>query len=175
MMLTLDGFPRNEEKYSRLLDFAADILEMCRGLGVDLIVDGSLAVFAYTKSQDIDVIDIDLACPEAAFPRIVTALDAKGIRHRQREWHVLQVLKDDLRVELGSLEYWYNNVPLECGTLQLGDCAVKIISLDSLKMLYKRGLDVTAKHLDEGNNRLKNQSYQLKCDTLNSIDSDGFD
>jgi hypothetical protein len=169
MVLTLDGFPRNKEKYRRLIDFSRGIIEICEGLGVDLILDGSLAVFAYTKTQEIDVNDIDLACPEAAFPRITAALEARGTKYRLREWHVLQVLKDDLRVELGSIEYWYQDLPTECETLQIGDRIVKLLGLGSLKALYRRGLDNTAVNMDEGNNRLKNKFYRVKYDALNAI------
>jgi hypothetical protein len=170
-VITLKGLPRNKEKYGRLLAYFKEVLEVCRGVGVDPIVDGSLVVFAYTKNHDIDVNDIDLACPEGAFPRIAAALFARGTNYRLREWHVLQVLKDDLRVELGSIEYWYRDLPIECGTLQLGDRIVRILGLSSLKTLYQRGLDNTATNLDEGNNRLKNEAYRVKYDVLNSIGS----
>ena len=169
MLIALEGFPRNRQKYSRLIDFSEEVIEICEGLGVDVIVDGSLAVFAYTKNQEIDVNDIDLACPEAAFPRIAGALAARGTKHRLREWHVLQVLKDDLRVELGSIEYWYQDLPIECETLQIGGRLVKLLGLGSLKALYKRGLDNTAGNLDEGNNRLKNEGYCVKYDALNAV------
>jgi hypothetical protein len=132
-------------------------------------VDGSLAVFAYTKAQDFEINDIDLDCSEVEFPRINAALDAKGIKHRLREWHVLQVLKDDLRIELGSTEYWNSDLPTECETLRIGGRFVKLLGLGSLKALYKRGLDNTAGNLDEGNNRLKNKSYRVKYDALNAI------
>jgi len=169
MSIALEGLPRNRQKYSRLIDFSREIIEICEGLGVDLILDGSLAVFAYTKNQEIDVNDIDLACPEAAFPRITAALEARGTSYRLREWHVLQVLKDDLRVELGSIEYWYHGLPTECETLQIGGRFIKLLGLGSLKALYKRGLDNTSVNLDEGNNRLKNKSYRVKYDALYAI------
>jgi hypothetical protein len=168
-MITLEGLPRNKEKYGRLLAYFKEVLEVCRGVGVDPIVDGSLAVFAYTKNHDIDVNDIDLACPEEDFPRIAAALCDRGTNYRLREWHVLQVQKDDLRVELGLIEYWYRDLPIECGTLQLGDRIVRILGLSGLKTLYQRGLDNTAKNLDEGNNRLKNESNRVKYAALNSI------
>ena len=174
MVLTLDGFPRNKERFDRLLVFLGEILEVCIGLGVEPIVDGSLAVFAYTHNPELNVNDIDLGCPEAAFPRIGAALDAKGTKHRLREWHVLQILRDDLRVELGSIEYWYRDLPIECETLRIGGRLVKLLGLGSLKALYKRGLDNTAGNLDEGNNRFKHESYRVKYDALNAIYPDNL-
>jgi hypothetical protein len=169
-VITLDGYPKNNEKFGRLLTYLKEILDICRSMGVEPIVDGSLAVFAYTKNQDIVVNDIDLGCFEEAFPRIAVVLDDRRTKYRLREWHVLQVLKDDLRIELGSIEYWYRDLPIQCGTLQIGDRTVKMLGLGSLKALYKRGLDYTASNLDEGNNRLKHESYCVKYDALNAID-----
>lgn len=45
----------------------------------------------------MEVDDIDLACSELEFPRIIGALDANGIAHELKDWHVLQALRDDLK------------------------------------------------------------------------------
>ena len=69
-----------------------------------IMFDGTLAVFAYTKNQNINVNDIDFACSETNFPRIISVLEERSISHRLKEWHMLQILKDDLKVELDSIE-----------------------------------------------------------------------
>jgi hypothetical protein len=167
-VITLDGSPRNGAQFVRLTAFLKEILDICRELNIEPIVAGSLAVFAHTKNHDMVVNDVDLAVPEGDYPRIVEALSANGIRHRLREWHVLQVCRDELRVELDSAEHWHKGLQILCDTLRIGDATVKILSLDGLKELYRRGVEDTARHIDEGNNRRKNESYAAKSAALDS-------
>src|ERR1041384_2382194 len=101
-MLTLQRYPKNKEKFIRLLEFFKEILDLCHALNIAPILDGSLAVFAYTRDHEMNVNDVDLSSPESEFPKVSQALEAKGISYKLREWHVLQILKDDLKVELGS-------------------------------------------------------------------------
>jgi len=168
-MITLENFPRNKEKFIRLIEFFKEILQICIDLDIEPILDGSLGVFAYTKNPGIEVNDIDLSVPEGEYHTMMKALDAKGIGHKLREWHVLQVIKDDLKIELGSIEYWYKDLVVKCDLLQVDDYTVKILSLDGLKELYTRGLEYTANNLEEGNNKIKNASYKVKLAALNSI------
>jgi len=49
-MITLDGFPQNKDKYIRLFEFFNEILDICNDLNITPILDGSLAVFEYTRN-----------------------------------------------------------------------------------------------------------------------------
>jgi hypothetical protein len=62
-MITLNGVPKNTDEYIRLAIFIKEILDICKDLDITPILDGSLAVFAYTKNRDMDVKDIDLSVP----------------------------------------------------------------------------------------------------------------
>src|SRR3989344_3256939 len=151
-LVTLPGFPRNKDKFLRLIDFFKEVLDICDSLGIAPIVDGSLAVFVYTKNSDLVIGDIDAGFPETEFPKMIKILEEKGIDFKLMEWHVLRVLRDDLKIELGSVEYWYKDLPLSFKTLQIDDRRVKILSLDSLIEFYRMGMEDRAKKADEDEN-----------------------
>ena len=167
-MIVLDYFPKNKDKYLRLIEFCKDVLDICSVLGIFPIVDGSLAVFAYTKNQDLQVNDIDLACSETEFPKIVSALEARGISYKYKEWHVLQILKDDLKVELDSIEYWYKDLSMVFETLQIDHHRVNMLDLNSLKEFYRRGMEDTADKTEE-NERKKNEAIKVKYEALEKV------
>ena len=136
-MYALSGLPQNSDKFIRLIAFFKSILELCAELGIEPILDGSLALFVYTGNNALNVNDVDLSCPEADFQPLMTALNQRGISYRLREWHVLQVLQDDLKVEFSAIEHWLQNVPLTLNTLQIDDYAVRMMSLSSLREFYR--------------------------------------
>ena len=105
--------PKNKEHFSRLLDFCEAVVAICSELGISPVLNGSLAVFGYTMHEAMKVNDIDLACSELEFSRIIYALDANEITHELKEWHVLQALKYDLKVEVDSIEYWMKELQEE--------------------------------------------------------------
>ena len=132
-MIKLEGSPKNRDFCIKLLKFFKEILDICNDLNILPILDGSLAVFAYTKNRNLVVNDIDLSVSETEFPKIVKALKEKGMDYRLREYHVLQVLKGDLKIELGSREYWMKGISTEnCETLQIDEYKVKMLSMKSL-------------------------------------------
>ena len=90
-MITLDHFPENKEQFIRLIGFLKEVLELLDDLCISPILNGSLAVLAYTQDQDMSVHDVDLPCSEAEFSRIIDVLDEKGLSYRLKEWHVLQI------------------------------------------------------------------------------------
>jgi hypothetical protein len=92
----------------------------------------------------MSVNDIDLACSELAFPKLCRALEAKGIACELKEWHVLQARRDDLKVEFDSIEYWMEGLTQEGHTLIVGGCQFQVVSLNTLRELYRRGLEDTA-------------------------------
>lgn len=141
--------PKNKEHFSRLLDFCEAVVAICSELGISPVLNGSLAVFGYTIHEAMKVNDIDLACSELEFSRIIYALDANKTTHELKEWHVLQALKDDLKVEFDSIEYWMRDLSDEFNMLVIDGHQFKVVSLSSLKELYRRGLEATASQNDE--------------------------
>ena len=158
-MITLNHFPKNKDKFVRLIEFLKEILDICNDLGISLVLDGSLAVFAYTENQDMNINDVDLSCSETEFPKIINALEERSISYKLREWHVLQISKDDLKVELDSIEYWYQDLPMVYENLQIDNYKIKMLGLNSLKEFYRQGLKDRANKTEE-NEKIKYEALE---------------
>ena len=160
--------PQNREHFSHLLTFGKEVVAICNDLDIIPVLNGSLAVFAYTQSQVMRVNDIDLACSELEFPRLSRALTMHGIAHALKQWHVLQTYKDTLKVEFDSMEYWMTDLPEDYDTLLIDGYAFKVVSLASLKELYRRGLEATAHQSDE-HDQAKYAAIAQKYEALCSV------
>jgi hypothetical protein len=167
-MITLNHFPKNKDKFVRLIEFFKVVLNICDELSITPLLNGSMAVFAYTEDQKMNVNDVDLSCSETEFPRIINILEERGIGYKLREWHVLQVLRDDLKVELDSMEYWYKGLPIECETLQMDNYEVNMLSLSSLMEFYRQGMRDRVGKTDE-NEKSKYEALKLKLQALEKI------
>ena len=167
-MVTLHHFPKNKDKFPRLIEFFKEVLDICDELNIAPVLNGSLAVFIYTENQEMNVNDVDLSCSEMDFPGIMNALEARGIEYKLMEWHVLQVLKDDLKVELDSVEYWYKDLPTDCVTLQVDNHKVNMLTLSSLKEFYRQGMKDRAVKTDV-NEKIKYEALKLKFEALEKV------
>jgi len=136
-------------------------------------LSGSLAVYAYTLDENIQVNDIDLSCMENDFPRIIEHLQDLHIDYRLKEWHVLQVFRGDLKVEFDSLEYWMGDMPEEYEVLDTGYFHVKMVCFGYLRQLYQRGLDDTAQKDDEINKK-KYEAIRRKFEALHRAPLSGY-
>jgi len=135
---------QTDERFSRLLAFADDVLAVCDALGIDPFLDGSMAVKALTQDPTIPVRDIDLNCSEAEFPRLQRALEEAGIFCEIQDWHVLQARREGLKVEFAATEIWLQGITGPYETLQLGSRTIRMVNRDALRELYQRGFDATA-------------------------------
>jgi hypothetical protein len=167
-VITLSHFPKNKDKFVRLIDFFKEVLEICDELDIVPVLHGSLAVFAHTDHQEMNVNDVDLSCSETEFPRIINALEARDISYRLREWHVLQVIRDDLKVEFDSVEYWYKDLPVECEILLVDNYKVNMLGLNSLIEFYRKGMNDRVGKTDE-NEKTKYEALKLKFEMLEKI------
>ena len=166
-MMRLVQLPKNREKFVRLMAFLSDVLDVCETIGVEPVLDGSLAVFLYTKNQDIIVNDIDFSYPEKHYPKIESALSQSGFQTQIQEWHVLQVRKEDLKIEFGDADFWYPGVPIEHQDyLEVGRHKVKILKLDSLIAFYEIGLKNLKPDKDK---QAKYQDVKKKYEMLKKV------
>ena len=167
-MVVLNHFPKDKDRFLRLIEFCKEVLNICNAVGISPILNGSLAVFAYTGSEAINVNDVDLACSETEFPKLITALQERSISYKLKEWHVLQILKDDLKVEFDSIEYWYKDLSMAGETLQIDNYTMNMLSLKTLKEVYKRGInDTTGK--TEANDKTKHAALKAKYEALEKV------
>ena len=167
-MVVLNHFPKDKDRFLRLIELCKEVLNICNDLGISPILNGSLAVFAYTGSEAINVNDVDLACSEAEFPKIVTALQERSISYKLKEWHVLQILRDDLKVELDSIEYWYKDLSKVGETLRIEGHTINMLSLQDLKEFYQRGMNDTATKTEEIEKR-KYEALKRKYEALEKV------
>lgn len=116
----------------------------------------------------MDVNDVDMSCSEKEFSKIIRALEERNISYKLREWHVLQVLKDDLKVELDSVEYWYKDLPISCETLQIDNYKINMLGLGSLKKFYKQGMKDRENRIEE-NEKAKYEALKAKYEALQKV------
>ena len=163
-MITLQGLPRNKEKFARLVKFLEEVLHICDGIDISPVVEASLATFAYTNNPALEVNDIDMLIPEQAFPNIIARLAQSGIKTELKAWHVLRVLKEDLKLELDSLEYWSAqwgiNVQEDYEKFKINNLELSIIDLPSLIRTYEIGVQQP---------NSPNEKYQYKLSLLRSL------
>ena len=143
-MLSINAFPSNKEQFVRLVDFCKEIIDICNKQKVEPIIYGSLAVFVYTKNIKMNVNDIDMLIREKDFAKIIKILKERKIKYNYDEkWHVLQILKDDLKIEFDSIDFWQKDLPKDFQELDFYGKKLKILSLDTLKNIYKKASEVS--------------------------------
>jgi len=160
--------PRNQKHFSRLMSFAREVLEVCDEAGVKPVLSASLAVFAYTQNPAMEVRDVDLSCSELHFPRLREALEERGINCRMTNWHVLQAVRTDLKVEFDATEYWMQDIPEHYECASIGDVQFWMIGVDGLRELYRRGLVDTADKVDD-NSDVKHRAIREKLRSLDAL------
>lgn len=167
-MYKYDGFPKNREKFIQLIEFFKRILRICNNVDVSPVLVGSLAVFVYTGNSKINVNDVDLICSEVEFPIIANALEGEKLEYELKEWHVLQVLEGELKVEFGSGEYWLRDIPKKYETLKIDGFELKMLGLNSLKDFYQQGMaDKAVKNKDTS--KMKYKDLKEKFELLDSV------
>lgn len=167
-MIRLRHFPKNKDKFVRLIAFLKEILDICNDIEISPVLDGSLAVFAYTENQEMNVNDVDLSCSEMEFPNIIRVLKGKHIPYESKEWHVLQIFKNDLKIELDSSEYWYKDLPMIYVILQIENYQVNMLGLHSLKEFYRQGMKARANKTEE-NEKIKYEALKVKYEALEKV------
>ncbi len=150
------------------MSFAHEVLEVCDEVGIKPILSASLAVFAYTKDQTMEVHDVDLSCSESYFPGLRQALEEHGIDCRITSWHVMQAVRDDLKVEFDATEHWMQGIPEHYERAKIGDIQFWMVDLDGLRELYGRGLVDTAGKTDD-NNQTKHRAIREKLRSLGTF------
>ena len=150
------------------MSFARDVLSLCDHDDLPPHLDGSLAVFAYTQDPGLEVHDIDLNCSESDFPRLHQILNLHGFASKVTDWHVLQIRRDGLKVEFGATEYWMQGITDDREILEINDVQLLMVSVESLRELYRRGLADTAETSD-GADPAKHRAQKEKLRLLDSI------
>lgn len=143
-MILVKIYPANREFFIQLKTFCREILDMCKELGIIPITYGSLAYFGYTKSKNITIKDIDFLIPEDSFEKIIKILKNKKIKYNySTKWHTLQIFKNDLKIELDSIDYWQKDLPQDFEEFNFDGLTINVVSLNSLINIYKKASEVS--------------------------------
>jgi len=151
--------PINKEQFARLKKFAKKILNLCEEVNIEPILYGSFMIFEYTKNKNLEVNDIDFYIKEGDFERLAKILTEKKINFEYpKKWHTLQIIKDDLKIEFDSIDFW-NKSKKEFVGINFEGKKIKALSIGSLKAIYKQASE-TSEDNPKGNlkkyNLLKN-------------------
>lgn len=133
--------PRNREHFEKLMAFAREVVAACDEAGVEPVLDGGLAVFAYTRDPNLEVRDVDFGCPESDFPRLERALQRRGIFVEITSWHVLQARRDGLKIEFGAVEHWNRDIPDHPEPMKIAGIAFRVMHVDGLREQYRHGAE----------------------------------
>ncbi len=162
-MLSINNLPSNKKLFNRLIDFCKEIIDICDKQNIEPIVYGSLAVFIYTRNTKMSVNDIDMLIKEKDFAKIIKVLKEREIKYNyNKKWHMLQILRDDLKIEFDSIDFWQKDLPQNFQELDFYGKKLKILSLNTLKNIYKKASGVSQDN-PEGNKK--------KSEALNKIDN----
>lgn len=133
-----------DDRLVRLLAFAEDVLDTCASVCLSPVLDGSLAVLAYSRSPELVVGDVDFSLDRAHFSVLADALTRNGIFCEIQPWLVLQARRDDLKVEFGDTETWSQGMSEPFEQVRLGDHIVRMINRGDLRISYERGANALA-------------------------------
>ena len=126
----MKDFPSNKNKFIKLLNFFEEIVRICKGIRIEPIIYGSLAVFIYTKNNDIKVNDIDALVQEKDFGKIIKTLKERKIKFKyDKKWHTMHIFKDKHKIELDSIEYWLKDLPHNFKKLNFNGISIKILNI----------------------------------------------
>ncbi len=122
------------KQFFELINFGKEIVALCNKLNIMPVVHGSLAVYYYyTKDKNMEIHDIDFLVPDRCYDKVIKIVKSKKISHKNiKEWHVLQIFKNRLKIEIDSIEY----NPKEKRNNKKISKDLKV-SLDSIEYHYK--------------------------------------
>jgi hypothetical protein len=138
-MISIKEYPANKEYYIRLMKFGREVLDICKSRGITPVVWGSLAYFGYTKDKNAVVHDIDFLVPKDSIKKIME----KGLKHKFiPEWNLLQIFKDDLKIEFDPIEEYYTGKE-NFEEFEFDGLVVKVVRLKDLIQMYKKASEVS--------------------------------
>lgn len=157
-------YPHNREHYKKLIIFLRELIVICNRVKIYPILEASLALFYYTRNQSLNVNDVDLSVTESQIAILANEFDLEGIKYEIKDYHVLRVVKDDVKIEFDSIDHWFKewniNLRKDYENIKIEGITMRIIDIDSLLKTYKAGLAYGGKRVDE---------YKYKIQLLESI------
>lgn len=136
-------YPKNKEQFLKLKKFAKKILLLCEEAKINPILYGSFMIFYFTKNKNLKVNDIDFYIKENDFKKLVKILQSKKIKFEYpKEWHTLQVIEGDLKIEFDSIDFW-NKSKKEFIEVDFEGKKIKALSKEALTLIYKQASETS--------------------------------
>lgn len=77
-------------------------------------------------------------------------------------WHVLELHRDELKVEFDATEHWMQGLRGDCNEFRHGSGRVLVVGRDDLAALYRRGVEAWSTRRDpQGRARFAELSGKL--------------
>ena len=144
--------------FAALLAFAASTADVCRSLGPEPLVYGSLAYVAHTGDRSLGLNDVDFLAPEILFADLAAyCLSRTVLSHELTTYHSLKVLKGNLKVSFDSIEHYLAGISARRVRCLVDDFSFQAIDRHALAEVYARGAEAISE---------KRAAYLLKRDRL---------
>lgn len=156
-MNKLDITSKNSNHLSELISFAGELFNLCKAVGINPILYGSLACAYHTGDSSMDINDIDLLVPENSLEKLVELLRGDEYSHELTTYHSLKIFKSDLEISFDGIEHYLADLPHEGVPAEINGVNFAVVSRETLKEVYRRGADTIP---------FKSEAYALKLRAL---------
>jgi hypothetical protein len=138
------AYPKNKAHFLRLIRFGKEIISICKDLGRTPVLYGSMAHFLHTGDKGMNVNDLDFLVPRRTISNVAKELKRRRIKFTPfPKWDGLVITRGSLKIELDAMDstykdtVWHKKLPKDFMDLSIDDVKLKMISLKSMKQLYK--------------------------------------
>jgi hypothetical protein len=146
-------------KMDKLLHFGKEIISICEENGVTPIIYGSYLFCHYTKDKNVSPHDIDFYVPRGFNEKMIKIFEKNGIKYKYlKEWHCLILLRGDLKVDLGEINFLYKG-PKNFVNFNFDGMPIKALSLKGLISIYKDSIKLSNEP----------EKYRIKYEKLKQI------
>ena len=125
----------------KLLSFGMDIIGICRQIGIEPVVYGSLAYIVHTNDK-IEMNDIDILVPEKNFQEIINkAKKISGITYKETDYHSIILSKGGMKIDMDGIEHYAGKFNYSVVKEEVNGFELSVIDKDTLKKVYQEGYD----------------------------------
>jgi hypothetical protein len=136
--------PTNLEHFNVLWPLCVESLTIARSLGVEPIMNASMAVLAHCGPVDLEVHDIDLSCAGKHFGPMSERSQQVGIDTQVQPWGVLELHRGNVKVEFDEAERWMQGLSGLTDVVVVRGTPVTVVCREDLATLYRRGVEAYA-------------------------------
>jgi hypothetical protein len=123
----------------KLLSFGMDIIGICRQIGIEPVVYGSLAYIVHTDDK-VEMNDIDMLVPENYFQEIIDGVkEIPGLTYKKTDYHSIILLKEEMKIEVDGIEHYAGKFGYSVIKKKVNGFELSVIDKNTLKKVYQEG------------------------------------